>query len=211
MSYWNLSDLQNLISPQVVLEIYDDTRQGYPNPAQLAQVQALSDSMVDGALARVYPGPFPIVQNFNAWVANTAYAVGQMVVPTVPNGFAFRVVGLSGTSGAVQPTWPTVLSQTVTDGTITWVCISLTPELVRMSSLLWAKYFSYEKHPEYFKRYGDLSRKNAQEYMDRLVAARQYLIDALNMSKPDNVGAYVVDNGPRMTLDANGMTNTGDF
>lgn len=41
------------------------------------------------------------------------------VSPTVPNGFNYRLI-VPGTSGATEPTWPTTLGATVTDGTATW-------------------------------------------------------------------------------------------
>lgn len=214
MSYWSLADLQAFIGTQVVRECYDDQRQGYPNPTLIAAHQALSDSMVDGKLIRVYPGPFPVVQNFPSWAPSTSYAIGAKVIPLAsPNGFAFQAVKVAGTSGPTEPAWPAQLTSTVTDGSLTWVCISLTPELVKMASLLWGRVFAYERHPEYVKRYGGKPRDEATKFLDQLVAARSYLADALSMSAPDNVGGVITNNGPRMTLDggSNGVSGTGDF
>ena len=56
-----------------------------------------------------------------AWVANTAYALGAIVIPTVNNGLWYECT-TAGTSGASQPTWPTTEGQTVADGTVTWTC-----------------------------------------------------------------------------------------
>ena len=212
MPYWSLADLQALIGKQVCIEIFDDDRMGYANPALVAQVQALSDSMVDGGLIRVYPGPFPVVQQFPTWQANTAYATGAEIIPAVPNGYAFRAISNGATSGGVAPTWTTQYGTTVTDGGLTWVCISLTPELIRMSSMLWGKALAFERHPEYVKTFGDGPRKAAEAFLDRLIAARSYLADALSMTKPNNVGGVVYNRGPRMTLDnTDGTPNSGDF
>lgn len=54
------------------------------------------------------------------WVANTAYSLGQQVVPTTLNGFVYEVT-VAGTSHATtEPTWPTTLNQTVVNNTVTF-------------------------------------------------------------------------------------------
>ena len=63
------------------------------------------------------------------WKATTARALNFMGYPSRPNGYAYKAT-VAGTSGATEPTWPTTLTQTVTDGTITWRCeaaVSATP------------------------------------------------------------------------------------
>lgn len=53
---------------------------------------------------------------------NTAYSVGQKVVPLALNGYVYECT-VAGTSHATnEPSWPTTLAQTVTDGTVTWRC-----------------------------------------------------------------------------------------
>lgn len=212
MTYWSAADLQALLGTQVVLECFDDQRVGVINPALLSQVQALADNLVDGALGRVYPGPFPIVQTFPTWAASLGYGSSAMVQPSAAAGYAFRVIGAGGTSGVSEPTWPAQLGLTVQDNGITWLCVSTTPELIRYASLLWGKALAYERHSEYVKRYGARARKEAETNLDRLVAARSYLTDALNLTKPDNVGGVVYARGPRMTIDSvTGESNSGDF
>lgn len=56
-----------------------------------------------------------------AWASTTAYVVGDVVRKVASNGYVYRCV-VAGTSGGTEPTWPTVIGQTVTDGTVTWVC-----------------------------------------------------------------------------------------
>jgi len=59
-----------------------------------------------------------------AWVAATAYALDDTVVPTagLENGFKY-VCTTAGTSHATtEPTWPTTEGATVTDGTVVWTC-----------------------------------------------------------------------------------------
>jgi hypothetical protein len=53
-----------------------------------------------------------------AWSGSTAYSLGDIVVPTSPNGHSYRVV-TAGTSGGSEPTWPTGGS-TVGDGGVVW-------------------------------------------------------------------------------------------
>jgi hypothetical protein len=58
-----------------------------------------------------------------AWQASTGYGVvGATRRPTTPNGFLYKVV-TTGISGSSEPTWPTTLGDTVTDGTAVWKCV----------------------------------------------------------------------------------------
>ena len=56
-----------------------------------------------------------------AWVATTAYAVGDTVIPVVANDrFYYVATSNAGTSAGTEPTWPVVTGDTVVDGTVTW-------------------------------------------------------------------------------------------
>lgn len=57
------------------------------------------------------------------WVASVARVVGDMVRPTTSNGLVYRCT-VAGTSSGSEPTWPTTPGATVTDGTVTWRCLS---------------------------------------------------------------------------------------
>lgn len=91
-------------------------------PYILGAVIAPSDTF--GALGRVFEcttagtsgGTEP--QWVPAW-AITTYSVGDVIVPTSVNGWAY-VCTAAGTSGGTEPTWPANLDDTVTDGTVTW-------------------------------------------------------------------------------------------
>ena len=59
------------------------------------------------------------------WQASTVFPAQYTVVPnannTNGNGLIYRTIA-GGTSSATQPTWPTTVGSTVTDGTVTWIC-----------------------------------------------------------------------------------------
>jgi prepilin-type N-terminal cleavage/methylation domain-containing protein len=55
------------------------------------------------------------------WAASTAYTAGQLVRPTntATAPYLFRVTA-AGTNGTTEPTWPTTLNATVTNGGVTF-------------------------------------------------------------------------------------------
>lgn len=58
------------------------------------------------------------------WAAATAYTLGQTRIPTVGNTYRYEI-STAGTSHAtVEPTWPTTIGATVSDGTAVWTCAS---------------------------------------------------------------------------------------
>jgi phage tail sheath gpL-like len=71
-----------------------------------------------GSLVADYLGTVPAL----TWQASTSYATGAQTQPTTYNGYWYRAT-TGGTSGSSsQPTWPTTVGTTVTDGTVTWTC-----------------------------------------------------------------------------------------
>lgn len=66
--------------------------------------------------------PAPVVVGGEGSVTHattTAYDLGDIVTPVVPNGY-FYMPTVAGTSAGTAPTWPTTVGATVTDGTVTW-------------------------------------------------------------------------------------------
>lgn len=63
-----------------------------------------------------------------AWATATAYMVGDFRRPTVANGFRYEVTAIAGTgtSGGTEPTWPTIIGDTVIDNPggdqVEWTC-----------------------------------------------------------------------------------------
>jgi hypothetical protein len=63
---------------------------------------------------------FEIVDEDDNWAATTAYSVGDTIEPTTPNGLRYRVTASTGSSDAIEPTWPLAVGDTVEDGDVTW-------------------------------------------------------------------------------------------
>ena len=54
------------------------------------------------------------------WVANTAYALGDTVVPTIDNTYYYECTTAGTSDATTEPTWPTGTGATVADGTVVW-------------------------------------------------------------------------------------------
>lgn len=59
-----------------------------------------------------------------AWTLSTAYALNTYRVPTASNGFVYKAT-TAGTSAGTEPTWPTTIGATVTDGTVVWTNVGV--------------------------------------------------------------------------------------
>jgi hypothetical protein len=59
----------------------------------------------------------------NVWAATHAYVVGDLVKRLTGTGIFWFKATVAGTSAGTEPTWPTVLGNTVVDGTVTWKAI----------------------------------------------------------------------------------------
>lgn len=62
-----------------------------------------------------------IVPANTPWSPNVAYSSQSAIVPDTPNGF-YYVASKGGTSGSSEPSFPTTIGLTVSDGTVTWTC-----------------------------------------------------------------------------------------
>jgi hypothetical protein len=58
---------------------------------------------------------------FPAWSPNTATIIGDIWLPTVPNGHKYDISAVTtGLTGATEPTWPTTVGGTVVNGGVTF-------------------------------------------------------------------------------------------
>ncbi len=57
--------------------------------------------------------------NKGKWAASTAYTTSDYVIPTTANGRLYKCT-TAGTSAGSEPTWPTTVGGTVSDGTAVW-------------------------------------------------------------------------------------------
>ncbi len=56
-----------------------------------------------------------------AWAASTALTAKTLRRPTTSNGYQYEVT-TAGTTGTTEPTWPTTIGATVTNGTVVFTC-----------------------------------------------------------------------------------------
>ena len=122
---------------KVVLSLSGQTTRGYDR-ARVLQIRwtGEEDSQIaevllqnsDGALTSIdfeyyqailYRGYNTGVSR-SAWVASTAYSIGDIVIPTTANGYQYRCT-TAGTSHSSEPTFPTDLGVIVTEtGGVVW-------------------------------------------------------------------------------------------
>jgi hypothetical protein len=61
----------------------------------------------------------------NIWVKNTVYALDSYVRPTTLSkftGYVYKCTTAGTSHATTEPTWPTTIGGTVTDGTVVWTC-----------------------------------------------------------------------------------------
>lgn len=74
-----------------------------------------------GATPNDYIGDVCIRSGWSAaaWDGATGYALDDTVVPSTDNGY-FYICTTAGTTDSAEPTWPTGVGDTVSDGTVVW-------------------------------------------------------------------------------------------
>lgn len=124
----NTTDTPTTIAAAIAAAVNADVRAPFTALAAVGVVTFTVKSK--GARGNLYigfsdssklPSPVTISMPGATWVTLTAYTTASYVVPTVANGFYYKCT-IAGTAAAGQPTWPTTIGTTVTDGTVTWTC-----------------------------------------------------------------------------------------
>ncbi len=89
---------------------------GSAETAGTRTLQAVSNPGVD----QIVLTPADIEQ---VWTIATSYALGDIIEPTVSNGYIYKVTTAGTSSATTEPTWPTSINSTVTDNSsIVWKC-----------------------------------------------------------------------------------------
>ncbi len=89
-----------------------------------ANVAVLSDSFFERErLFGLTPAVYAVQKGCLIWAPGETQAVGDLCVPTTLNGYLYRATAITtGVTGSTQPSWPTTVGATVTDGGVTWTC-----------------------------------------------------------------------------------------
>jgi len=61
------------------------------------------------------------------WQRESDYSVGDVVIPTIPNGCLYKVIADAGVSGSAEPEWKRYASAKITDGDLTWLSYKYSP------------------------------------------------------------------------------------
>jgi Tfp pilus assembly protein PilV len=110
--------------------IYDQSNKMFKTSVESADLQQNTRAGFDRLVADVRMAGFdadrdgvPVRAPAGPWSPGTTYSTGSVVSPTVANTFSYRAV-TGGTSGALEPAWPTVAGTSLSgDGTVTWIAI----------------------------------------------------------------------------------------
>ncbi len=100
----------------------------------------------------------------SVWKKNTAFAINSYVSPS--NGYSYKSSG--GTSGNTEPSWSTNIGNTVSDGSITWTCVTervLSPKFrecisINQDNLLNNTLIDSFRHPMVYMWWADQWQKN---------------------------------------------------
>lgn len=120
---------------------------------------------------------------YDLWQSNRVYEVGDIVVPTTSNVHKYRVT-TAGTSGSTEPTWPTGLASTVTDGDTVFT-ENGTDVIATTEQVVYGEGIAYLKIPPYIE--GSIA------------------VDGVEMPSGYTVPSYAEKDGYLVVTDSNGI------
>lgn len=105
-----------------VLALYDTSNKDFKSGVERSEMQQNTRVAYEKLVAEVRQAGFdydrdgfPSGAGGQAWQANRAYGVGNIVSPITANGFTYIVIQ-AGTSGSSEPSWSTTVGGTTNDG-----------------------------------------------------------------------------------------------
>lgn len=120
-SYFGNSDSSGFLSSSADT-LFANTASIYTHPGWNNNIQpGLGQSYLSSTAVGIGFG-YPAI----GWIAGALYVRNRILLPG--NGYQYKNVSTAGVgrSGTVQPTFPTIIGNTVNDGSITWKCEALT-------------------------------------------------------------------------------------
>ena len=108
-------DLIDSYQPKDSFAIYQNSSRGGKVDELLNMTECVGRWEADGK----FHIQKPIISTSTAWVADTAYSLGDTVIPTSANDVEYKCTS-AGTSDSSEPTWPTEVGETVVDNSVTW-------------------------------------------------------------------------------------------
>jgi hypothetical protein len=105
----------NGVSAFVTIAIPSATSVQIVNPNAIGQGASSGGTLTVSTI----PVVSTFVPSYPVWTASVAYAINSIIAPTAPNTYYYKAIQ-GGTSGSTEPTFPTTVGATVTDGTVTW-------------------------------------------------------------------------------------------
>jgi len=108
------------------LAIYDRSNKEFKTGVERSEMQQNTRVAFEKLVAEVRQAGFdydrdgfPVSAGAAVWVKSRSYGSGNVVSPTVANGYTYTCI-TAGTSGGTEPAWSTTLGGTTVDGTARW-------------------------------------------------------------------------------------------
>lgn len=132
------------------------------------------------------------VESYDAWVTNTEYELEDYRIPTTDNGLCYECT-TAGTSDSsetpVEPTWPTIVTETVADGTVVWTCREKAEVPAALSVTLFGKGVGLPRKDVWFKSDGSVTFLIEVSYTGADGTWRE--LDSVNINDTEKLKQYV--------------------